>query len=103
MPTEVNDAKIFPTAGTVYRVGEGSIMLLPVQGMLAALTAVYPDLGTPSMTGINDSDTTETVKRFQQIFGQEETGIIDRDFWDYLNALYTCNISAGRYRPAVAL
>lgn len=95
----VSEAAIFPSADTVYRQGEASIQLLPVQSMIDALARIYPNIGSPSSNGVNDEQTTESVKNLQKIFGQEQTGEIDSYFWEYLAALYRCTITAGRFRP----
>lgn len=103
MPTEIMDASIFPTLDTVYRQGEASIQLFPIQAMLLVLTAIYPDTGSLEITGVNDEMTSQTVKNYQKIFGQEQTGEIGIEFWDYLTALYRCNVTGARFRPEAAL
>lgn len=103
MPTEVMDASIFPTFDTVYRQGEASIQLFPIQAILLVLTSIYDDTGSIEITGVNDETTLQTVKNYQRIFGQEPTGEIDIEFWDYLTALYRCNVTGARFRPEAAL
>lgn len=99
MINEVSEVSIFPSADTIYRQGEGSIQLLPVQSMINVLSQIYPNIGSPSHSGINDTKTIETVKNLQKIFGQNQTGEIDADFWEYLAALYSCTLPGGRFRP----
>lgn len=99
----VSEAAIFPSADTVYRQGEGSIQLLPVQAMMDALARIYANISAPAISGINDEKTIETVKSLQQAFGQEQTGEIDAYFWEYLAALYQCTVTAGRFRPDEAM
>lgn len=99
MASDMINAVIFPSADTVYRQGEGSIQLIPVQSIINVLTHVYPNIGSLDATGINDERTTETVKNLQRIFGQAETGEIDVSFWDNLAALYSCTLPRGRFRP----
>ena len=95
----VSEAAIFPTAETVYRQGEASIQLMPIQAMIDALARIYQNIGGLTVTGINDEKTVRSVKNLQKIFGQEQTGEIDAYFWEYLASLYRCTITFGRYRP----
>lgn len=99
----VSEAAIFPSAATVYRQGEGSIQLLPVQAMMDALSRIYANVSSPAASGVNDEKTVESVKSLQRIFGREQTGEIDAYFWEYLAALYRCAVTAGRFRPDEAL
>lgn len=95
----VSEAAMFPSADTVYRQGEASIQLLPIQSMIEALSRIFTNIGSPSSGGVNDDRTVESVKNLQKIFGREQTGEIDAYFWEYLAALYRCTVPAGRFRP----
>ena len=99
MTPRISGAALFPAAQTVYRRGESSILLMPLQAMLLALTAVYPETGSLEVNGTNDEQTSRTVRRYQKIFGQKETGEIDADFWESLHLLYSSCMICGRHRP----
>lgn len=103
MKKRVSEAALFPTEETVYRKGESSILLMPVQAMLYVLGSVYPETGSPEINGTNDEKTADLVRCFQKIFGQEETGEIDISFWESLCLLYRSCVACGRHRPDAAL
>lgn len=103
MPEEIIEAAIFPSLDTVFRRGETSIQLVPIQAMLLVLTSIYRGTGSIEVNGTNDGLTSQTVKNYQKIFGQEQTGEIGIEFWDYLTALYRCNVTGARFRPEGAL
>ncbi len=84
---------IYPMEG-VIRPGEESVYLLPIQGMLAALTQSFPQLGYTTVTGVHDEASVEAVKKLQKLFGLPQSGTIDKAFWEELVPFYEAN--AGR-------
>ena len=62
----VSEAAIFPTVDTVYRQGEASIQLMPIQAMIDALARIYQNIGGLTVTGINDEKTVRSVSFLQK-------------------------------------
>lgn len=59
-----------------------------VQEQLARISKSYPAIPTVTPDGIYGPQTQEAVKKFQQVFGLPQTGIIDYNTWYKISAIY---------------
>lgn len=59
-----------------------------VQEQLARISKSYPAIPTVTPDGIYGPKTQEAVKKFQQVFGLPQTGIIDYNTWYKISAIY---------------
>lgn len=71
----------------IYR-GESHPNLFLAQGMLAVLSQVYHSVSKPSMTGILDDITADSLSSFQMLVGLPMTGNLDRSTWANLSQQY---------------
>lgn len=81
-------AAVYPSAQYTIRPGESSIHLYVIQAMLLSLSGRFINLIPVSVNGVSDSDTQEAVRSLQKVFGMEENGMIEKEFWNHLAALY---------------
>lgn len=81
-------ANIFPSADHKVNPGEQHDVMHVIQGLMIALGSIFRNIPKVQPTGVNDEQTTQNVKRLQKIFGLEQTGIVDRAFWDKISSLY---------------
>ena len=94
-----NPARVYPESGREIRPGEQDDCLYAIQGMMLPLTRRFSGLGSVGVTGINDAQCTECVRKMQVAFGQEPTGTIDKSFWNSLAGLYAAQVSQKRVLP----
>lgn len=59
-----------------------------VQEQLARISKSYPAISTVTPDGIYGPKTQEAVRKFQQVFGLPQTGIIDYNTWYKISAIY---------------
>lgn len=85
-------AGIFPSAHTRIEPGEQNECLYAIQGMMLPLTWHFANLGTVSVTGVNDEECAACVRNLQESFGQPVTGVIDKHFWNSLAGLYSAHV-----------
>lgn len=97
---EPKPARIYPSHTFTIRPGEQSENLYAIQGMMLPLTHRYPNLGELTVNGVHDEQSTACVRRLQRSFGQEESGVIDKAFWDLLADLYAAQVPPRKLRPA---
>ena len=90
---EPQSLRVLPKAQTVIRAGDSNVHLYVIQAVLYALSLQFPQIGAVTITGIHDSPTINAVKHLQCISGLEQTGNIDRAFWNILVKLYESFIS----------
>ena len=74
--------------GIVICRGESHPNLFLAQGMLAVLSEVYHSVSRPSMTGILDEITADSLASFQMLIGLPMTGNLDRITWSNLAQQY---------------
>lgn len=58
------------------------------QGMLAVLADVYHSVSKPSLSGILDEITADSLSSFQMLSGLPMTGMLDRQTWSQLSLQY---------------
>ena len=74
--------------GEVIRRGERHPHLYVVQGMLMALSEQYQSVGAPSMSGVLDDATADSLSSFQALSGLPMTGHLDKHTWKHLALQY---------------
>lgn len=75
-------------SGQVIRKGERNPHLTLVQAMLLVLSEVYSSVGTPSLSGILDEATTDSLASFQALSALPMTGNLDKRTWKHLALQY---------------
>ena len=74
--------------GQVIRKGERHPVLYLAQGMLAVLAEVYGSVGRPSLNGLLDEITADSLASFQALSRLPMTGHLDKHTWKHLSAQY---------------
>lgn len=74
--------------GKTFRRGEQSHYILLSQAMLMALSDVYASISQPSMTGILDEITANSLSSFQYLSALPQSGEIDKITWKHLALQY---------------
>lgn len=59
-----------------------------LQAMLAAISRHFVNLMQPSLNGVYDERTTESVKRVQRALGIADTGETDQETWDHIILMF---------------
>lgn len=77
--------------GQIIVIGESSPYVYLLQGMLAQLSKDHFDILLPGLSGILDSDTSDSLKAFQILAGLPATGTLDRITWKHLVRQFTLN------------
>lgn len=86
--TEAEPLNIILNANQVIRRGERHPHLYMIQGMLMLLSEVYGSVGKPSMSGILDDMTADSIASFQELNGLPMTGHLDKRTWKHLALHY---------------
>ena len=73
---------------SVIRTGQAHPNVFLAQGILAVLSDVYHSVSKPSMTGVLDEITADSLSSFQMLAGLPITGNLDRATWDHLSHQY---------------
>lgn len=74
--------------GQVIRKGERNPNLYLAQGMLVVLSDRYRSIGCPSLNGLLDDPTADSLASFQFLTGLPMTGTLDRHTWKHLALHY---------------
>lgn len=72
----------------VIRSGESNPILYIAQGVLIVLAEAYGSVSLPSITGVLDLPTSQSLSDFQRLNGLPATGELDRITWDRLARHY---------------
>lgn len=86
--TEAEPLNIILNANQVIRRGERHPHLYLIQGMLMLLSEVYGSVGKPSMSGLLDEMTADSIASFQSLNGLPMTGHLDKRTWKHLALHY---------------
>ena len=86
--SEAEPLNIILNVNQVIRRGERHPHLYLVQGMLMLLADVYESIGRPSMSGILDEMTADSLASFQSLNGLPMTGQLDKRTWKHLALHY---------------
>ena len=74
--------------GIVILCGESHPILFLAQGMLSVLSDVYHSISKPSLTGVLDEITADSIASLQMLVGLPTTGNLDRMTWTHLSGQY---------------
>lgn len=74
--------------GQQIQKGERHPHILLVQSMLTVLSEVYNSIGTPSLNGLLDEATADSIASFQYLNGLPMTGNLDKRTWKHLSLHY---------------
>lgn len=74
--------------GQIIRKGERNFHLYLVQGMLTTLAEIYHSVSQPTMSGLLDEATAESIASFQVLSGLPMTGQLDKHTWKHLVLQY---------------
>lgn len=84
--------------GIVLHRGECHPNLYLVQGMLSAVSDAFHSVSRPSLSGVLDEITADSLASFQMLNGLPTTGNLDRQTWEYLALQYP--LAANRFSAA---
>ena len=73
---------------SVIKTGGSHPNLFLAQGMLAVLSEVYHSVSKPTLTGVLDEITADSLSSFQMLAGLPMTGNLDRATWTHLSRQY---------------
>lgn len=85
---EAEPVEIILNANQVIRKGERHPHLYLVQAMLTVLADTYKSVGMPSMSGILDEATADSIASFQALNRLPMTGHLDKQTWKHLALHY---------------
>ena len=74
--------------GQVIRKGEQHPHLYLVQAMLMTLSNIYQSIGIPSLSGILDDATADSLSSFQRLSALPMSGQLDKHTWKHLVLQY---------------
>ena len=85
---EAQSIDIVLNPGQILRRGERNTNLYLVQAILMALADVYESIPKPTMTGLLDEITADSISAFQLLSGLPMTGQMDKRTWKHLALHY---------------
>lgn len=94
---EPNLVRIYPSGTYVILPGDRDENLFVVQSMMFALSGHFLNIPPAKINGVNDDHNARIVMQFQKVFGMQENGIIERQFWNKLAGLYEAKVSQNRF------
>ena len=80
--------EIILNPGQVIRKGERHPHLYLVQAMLTVLSEIYESVARPTLSGLLDEITADSLASFQQLSGLPMTGHLDKHTWKHLALQY---------------
>ena len=63
-----------------------------IQALMRNLSLKFGSISDLDITGVHDEASVNTVKSIQRILGKEQTGNIDKAFWNDLVAIYEAHL-----------
>jgi len=81
---EAQPVEIILNPNEVLAFGESSPYLYVAQAMLFVLAKIYGSVGVPSMSGVLDNATADSLSSFQTLIGLPVTGDLDKHTWKHL-------------------
>lgn len=81
---QAQPVEIILSPNEVLVLGDSSPYLYVAQALLLVLSQVYGSVGTPSMTGVLDAATADSLSSFQSLIGLPMTGNLDKHTWKHL-------------------
>jgi len=87
------DIAIYPSAEFVINPYDQMAEVIIIQVIMNSIAEQFTNIPKNEMSGVHDETSMNTVKVFQKIFNMEESGIINKIFWDYLTGLYEVSVT----------
>ena len=81
---EAQPVEIILNPNEVLILGDSSPYLYVAQAMLIVLSQIYGSVGMPSMTGMLDAATADSLSSFHSLIGLPITGNLDKHTWKHL-------------------
>ena len=75
----------------IIRLGQRSPYVYLLQGMLAQLSDDHEVIAFPGLSGMLDTETSASLRQFQELAGLDTTGTLDRITWHHLVRHFTLN------------
>lgn len=86
--TELERIRPLPFEGIPVRLGSAGYAIYIIQAMLNTISQFYDNMTGAAMNGIYDKETSDSIKRVQEVNGLEPTGVIDEKTWNAFAKLY---------------
>lgn len=96
---EAQPVEIILNPNEVLSFGESSPYLYVAQAMLIVLAETYGSVAKPSMTGLLDAPTADSLSSFQSLIGLPVTGDLDKHTWKHLALHFPLAANLGKGRP----
>ena len=96
---EAQPVEIILNPNEVLSFGESSPYLYVAQAMLIVLAETYGSVAKPSMTGLLDAPTADSLSSFQSLIGLPVTGDLDKHTWKHLALHFPLAANLGNGRP----
>ena len=96
---EAQPVEIILNPNEVLSFGESSPYLYVAQAMLIVLAETYGSVARPSMTGLLDAPTADSLSSFQSLIGLPVTGDLDKHTWKHLALHFPLAANLGKGRP----
>ena len=96
---EAQPVEIILNPNEVLSFGESSPYLYVAQAMLIVLAETYGSVARPSMTGLLDAPTADSLSSFQSLIGLPVTGDLDKHTWKHLALHFPLAANLGNGRP----
>lgn len=96
---EAQPVEIILNPNEVLTFGQSSPYLYVAQAMLIVLAEVYGSIGTPTVTGILDAPTADSLSSFQALIGLPMTGDLDKYTWKHLALHFPLAANLGKGQP----
>ena len=96
--TEAQPVEVILNPNQVIRKGERNPLLYLAQAILIVLSEIYDSVPRPSMTGLLDEPTADSIASFQNLSALPMTGNLDKRTWKHLALHYplASNLLTGR-------
>ena len=96
---EAHPVEIILNPNEVLVFGSSSPYLYVAQAMLITLSQVYGSIATPSVSGVLDSATADSLSSFQSLIGLPVTGDLDKYTWKNLALHFPLAANLGKGQP----
>lgn len=99
---EAQPVEIILNPNEILVPGDRSPYLYVAQAMLIVLSETYGSIGTPSVSGILDNATSDSLSSFQMLIGLPATGALDKHTWKHLALHFPLAANLGKGQPQSA-
>lgn len=89
LPLELRTSPSAPYPGDILTLGSSGEAVSTIQGYLAKISEVYPNIPTVSVTGYFGNETQEAVLAYEREFGLPPRGFVNLPVWNSISGLYS--------------